>query len=55
MVLVSLILVILTLIAAVEILTAKKDVSYKLVWMLVIILLPVLGVAIYYLFGRAGT
>jgi hypothetical protein len=44
---------ILFMIAAVEILTARRDVTYKLVWLLVVLLLPVLGLLLYYLVGRA--
>ena len=48
----ALIYVLLFLIAAAEILTARKSVSYKLLWLLIVLLLPVVGVVIYYLVGR---
>jgi len=50
--LLGLIHLILFLIAAVEILTAKKGVLYKLVWLLVILLLPIVGLLLYFLVGR---
>ena len=50
--LLGLIFVILFFIAAAEILVAKESVAYKLGWMLVILLLPGLGLFLYYFVGR---
>jgi hypothetical protein len=43
---------ILFLIAAVEILTSSKDLMDKVLWLLLIFLLPLVGLIIYYLIGR---
>lgn len=43
---------ILFLIAAVEILTARKSIGYKLAWMLVIFLIPIIGLVLYFVLGR---
>jgi len=47
--------VLLFLIAAAEILTARKSVSYKLLWLLIVLLLPVVGVIMYFVVGRDMT
>jgi hypothetical protein len=43
---------ILFLIAAVEILSSKRDLMEKVLWLLVIFLFPLVGLIIYYLIGR---
>lgn len=45
---------ILFLIAAFEILTSGKPLLQKVLWMLLILLLPVVGLIIYYVLGRGG-
>lgn len=45
---------ILFLIAAFEILTSGKPLLHKVLWMLLILLLPVAGLIIYYVLGRGG-
>jgi hypothetical protein len=49
---IGLILVLLFLIAAAEILTAKASLMFKLGWLLVILLLPGVGLLLYYFIGR---
>jgi hypothetical protein len=48
----GLIHLILFLIAAAEILTSNKDLMDKVLWLLLIFLLPLVGLLIYYLIGR---
>ncbi len=43
---------ILFLIAAVEILQSKRDLLEKVLWLLLIFVLPIVGLIIYYLIGR---
>ncbi len=43
---------ILWLIAAVEIMKSGKDTGNKLLWILVILFLPLVGLILYYLIGR---
>lgn len=43
---------ILWLIAAFEILNSGKDVGYKVLWLLIILLLPFLGLVLYFLLAR---
>lgn len=43
---------ILWLIAAVEILKSSRDLGSKVLWLLVIFLLPLIGLVLYYLLGR---
>ncbi len=50
--LIALALFVLHLIAIVEILVSKEDVGYKLLWTLLVILLPIVGMLLYYLIGR---
>ncbi|MFT3683859.1 MAG: PLDc N-terminal domain-containing protein [Phycisphaerales bacterium] len=40
------------LIAAFEIITGSKPVGQKVLWFLIVMLLPILGVILYYLIGR---
>lgn len=42
------------LIAAFEILTSKRDLMEKVLWLLLIFLLPLIGLIIYYFMGRKG-
>lgn len=48
----GIIVLILDIIAIVEVLTSKKDVAMKLLWILVILLLPLVGMILYFLLGR---
>ncbi|MBL9148111.1 MAG: PLDc N-terminal domain-containing protein [Phycisphaerae bacterium] len=48
----ALVHLILFLIAAFEILTSAKSVGQKLLWLLLIFILPVVGLIIYFLVGR---
>jgi hypothetical protein len=50
----SIIHIILFIIAAIEIITSSKDLVAKLLWLLLILLLPLIGLIIYYLVGRDG-
>ncbi|MBL8877278.1 MAG: PLDc N-terminal domain-containing protein [Phycisphaerae bacterium] len=50
--LVGLIILILDLIAIVEILQSGRAVGEKLLWILLILLLPLVGVLLYFLIGR---
>jgi len=43
---------ILWIIAAVEILRSSRPVTEKVIWLLVILLLPLVGLILYYLLGR---
>ena len=49
----ALVIALLDLIVAFEVLTAKRSIGYKLLWLLIIILLPIVGLLLYFLFGRA--
>lgn len=50
--LIGLIVLILDIIAIVEILQSGRAVGEKLLWILIILLLPLLGVLLYFLLGR---
>lgn len=50
--LIGLIILILDIIAIVEILQSGRDIGEKLLWILLILLLPLVGVLIYFLIGR---
>ncbi|MGH7242417.1 MAG: PLDc N-terminal domain-containing protein [Phycisphaerales bacterium] len=50
--LIGLIVLILDIIAIVEILQSGRAVGEKLLWILLILLLPIVGVLLYYLIGR---
>jgi hypothetical protein len=50
--LISLVILILDIIAIVEVVRSGKSTGEKLVWILVILLLPVLGMILWYLIGR---
>jgi hypothetical protein len=43
---------ILFLIAAVEILTGSKSLGNKVLWLLIILLFPLIGLIVYYVMGR---
>ncbi len=49
---VGLILFILWIIAAVEIIRSSRPVGEKVLWIVIIFLLPVLGLILYFLLGR---
>ncbi len=49
---VGLVILILDIVAAFEILTSNKPLINKVLWLLVIFLLPVLGMILYFLLGR---
>jgi len=48
----GLIVLILDIIAIVSILGAGKSVGWKLIWTLVVLLLPVIGMILYFLIGK---
>lgn len=50
----GLIVLILDIIAIVEIFRSSKDTMAKLLWTLLILFFPLVGVIIYYLVGRKG-
>lgn len=52
--LLGLILLVLEILAIVEIFKSGKDMTAKLLWTLLILIFPVLGLIIYYFFGRGG-
>lgn len=47
------IVLILDIIAIVSILGASKSVGWKLIWTLVVLLLPVIGMILYFLIGKS--
>lgn len=49
---IGIIALVLFLVAAFEILTGPKDLAGKVIWLLVILLLPYVGVALYFFMGR---
>lgn len=50
---VGLIVLILDIIAIVSILGAPKSLAWKLIWILVVLLLPVIGMILYFLIGKS--
>lgn len=48
----GLVLLILDVIAIVEVVNSPWDTSKKILWILLILIFPILGLIIYYLFGR---
>jgi hypothetical protein len=48
----GLVILILDILAIVEIFQSSKDLTHKLLWSLLILLAPVLGLIIYWIFGR---
>lgn len=51
---IGLILLILEILAIVEIFKSSKDMGTKLLWTLLILIAPLIGLIIYYFFGRKG-
>ena len=51
--LIGLIALILYIIAIVSILTAGKSVGWKVLWILIVLLLPIIGTIIYFLVGKS--
>ncbi|MDX1593602.1 MAG: PLD nuclease N-terminal domain-containing protein [Gammaproteobacteria bacterium] len=51
--LVALIVLVLDLIAIVSVLTGTSSAERKILWIVVILLLPLVGMIIYFLFGRS--
>ncbi len=49
---IGLIVLILDIIAIVSILGASKSVGWKLLWTLIVLLLPVIGMILYFLIGK---
>ncbi len=49
---VGLIILILDIIAIVEVLRGGKDVATKLLWILLILILPLVGMILYFVIGR---
>ena len=49
---ISVLWLVLFLIAVFEILTGGKPLVQKVIWLLIVFLLPILGVILYYLIGR---
>ena len=49
----GIIIFILDIIAIVEVLQSNKDVAMKLLWILIILLLPLVGMILYFLLGRS--
>ena len=52
--LIGLIILILEIIAIIEILKSGRPVVEKLLWILLILIAPLIGLIIYYFFGRKG-
>lgn len=52
--LIGLIILVLDVIAIVELLKSNRDVGTKLLWILLIILLPLIGMILYYAIGRSA-
>lgn len=50
---IGLIVLVLDIIAIVSIIGANKSVGWKLIWTLVVLLLPVIGMILYFLIGKS--
>ena len=50
--LIGLLILVIDIIAIIEIFKSSKDMTTKLLWTLLILIFPVVGVLIYYFFGR---
>jgi hypothetical protein len=50
--LISLIVLVLDIIAIVDLIKGTKDTTQKVVWAILIVVLPVLGMVLYFLIGR---
>lgn len=48
----GLIVLILDIIAIISILGASKSIAWKVIWIIVVLLLPVIGMIIYFLVGK---
>ena len=51
---ISLIILILDVIAIIDVVKSSMEVSKKFLWILLIVILPVLGLILYYLLGKKG-
>jgi hypothetical protein len=51
---VGLIVLILDIIAIVSILTGGKSIGFKVLWILLVLLLPLIGMILYFLIGRSA-
>jgi hypothetical protein len=51
---VGLIVLILDIIAIVSILTGGKSIGFKVLWILLVLLLPLIGMVLYFLIGRSA-
>jgi hypothetical protein len=52
--LLGLVIFVLDIIAIVDVLKSKADAGNKLIWLLVILFLPVVGMILYFLMGRGA-
>jgi hypothetical protein len=52
--LLGLVIFVLDIIAIVDVLKSKADAGNKLIWLLVILFLPVVGMILYFLLGRGA-
>ncbi len=50
--LIGLVILVLDIIALVDIFKSSKDTTMKVIWALVILLFPLIGMVLYYLIGR---
>ena len=50
---IGLIILVLDIIAIISVLTGRGSVGHKLLWCLLILLLPVIGLILYFLIGRS--
>lgn len=50
--LIGLVVLVLDIIAIVSVLTGRGSVGYKLLWILLILILPLIGMILYFLIGR---
>ena len=50
--LIGLVVLVLDIIAIVDILKSGRDTGYKLLWILLVLILPVIGMILYFLIGK---
>jgi len=50
----GLVILVLDILAIIEIFKSSKDATHKLLWTLLILLAPVVGLIIYWIFGRGN-
>ncbi len=50
--LISIAILVIDIVAIVDIVKSRKDTGKKIIWILVVLLLPVLGPVLYYFLGR---